>query len=95
MGVQFDATQIDDPGKPSRVIDDDLFRSSARREREGNCSQPWRPLSGRTLLIKRLTLGAVDETLQNNRTILDSGERARRNGQIVAHKIEFRDSRLR
>jgi len=32
MRVQFDATQIDDPGEPGRIIDDDFLRGSARRE---------------------------------------------------------------
>ena len=32
MRMQFDATEIDDPGEPGRIIDDDLLRGSARRE---------------------------------------------------------------
>jgi len=28
MRMQFDATQIYNPGEPGRVIDDDFFRSS-------------------------------------------------------------------
>jgi len=46
-------------------------------------------------LIKRLSFGAVDETLEKNRTILNSRECTRCNGQIVVYKIEFRDSCLR
>ena len=46
-------------------------------------------------MIKRLSFGAVDETLENNWTILNSGNRARRNGQIGAYKIKLRDSCLR
>ena len=95
MGVQFDATQIDHPGEAGRVIDDDLLRGSARRERQGDGSQPGWPLGGCSLLIKGLCLGPVDETLENNRTIPDSGERARRNRQIVAYEVELRDTRLR
>src|SRR2546421_352923 len=34
------------------------------------------PLGGRPLLIKRLTFRAVNEALEDNRTILDSGESA-------------------
>ena len=45
-------------------------------------------------MIKGLTLGTVNETLENDRTIADSGERARRDRQVVPHEIEFRDSRL-
>ena len=46
-------------------------------------------------MIERLSFGAVDETLENNRTILNSGDRARCNGQIVACEIELRDSCMR
>ena len=46
-------------------------------------------------MVKSLSLGPVDETLENDRTIPDSGERTRSNRKIVADKIEFRDSRLR
>jgi hypothetical protein len=30
--MQFDATQIDDPGEAGRIIDDDFLRGSARWE---------------------------------------------------------------
>ena len=35
-------------------------------------------------------LGAVHEPFENDGTVPDSGERARRNRQVVAHQIEFR-----
>ena len=57
-------------------------------------SQPRGPLGGRALLIKRLALGAVDEAFENERTILDSGQSAGRDRQIVAHEVEFRELRL-
>src|SRR4029077_17802007 len=95
MGMQFNTTQIDDPGEPGRIIDHDFLGGPARRERQRDGSQPGRPLGWRAFLIKGFCLGAVDETLENNWTISDSGERAWRNGQIIAHKIEFRDARLR
>src|SRR5438477_6571256 len=92
--MQFDTTQVYDPGKPRRVIDDDLLRFAARRERQRNGSQPIRPLFGCAFPIKCLCFGAVDETLENQRTISDSSESARRNRQIVAYKIEFREPGL-
>src|SRR5580700_49148 len=95
MRVQFDTTQIYDPSKPRRIIDNDLFGCSTRWKRQGNGSQPGGALSGRSLLIERFTLGAVDETLENDRTITDSGERARGNGDVVADKFQLRDSCLR
>ena len=52
------------------------------------------PLFGRALLIKRLTFGTVNEPLENKGTILDSGEGTRRDRQIIAEYIEFRELRL-
>ncbi len=52
------------------------------------------PLGGRALLIKRLAFGAVHESLENDRTIPDSGESARRDRQVVANQVEFRELRL-
>ena len=54
MRVQFDAAEVDYPRESGRVIDDDLLRGSARRERQGDGSQPGRPLGRRSLLIKGL-----------------------------------------
>ena len=91
MRMQLDASQIDDPCQPRGIIDDDFFRSAARRERERDRSQPRGALRWRALLIKRLAFGAVDESLEDERTIADSGERARRDRQVVADEIEFRE----
>jgi hypothetical protein len=30
--VQLDAAQVDDPGEPRRIVDDNLFRGAARRK---------------------------------------------------------------
>src|SRR6266404_1067005 len=92
--MQFDTTQVYDPGEPSGLIDDHLLRFAARREGQRNRSQPGGPLFGCAFLIKRLGFGAVDEALENNRTIPDSSKSARRNRQIVAYEIEFRELRL-
>ena len=80
--------------KPSRIIDHDFFRRAAGRKGKRDCSQPGRPFGGRALLIKRLTLGPVYVTFENQRTIPYSTESARRDRQIVADKIEFRELRL-
>jgi hypothetical protein len=95
MRVQLDATKIHDPGEPSRIVHDDLLRYSARRERQRNRSKPRWPFIGRTFLIKRLCLGAVNKTFENDRAILDSSQRAGCNGKVIVHEIEFGDSRLR
>ena len=62
MRVQFDAAKVHDPGKSGCVIDHDFFGSSAGRERQSDRTQPGWSLLWRALLIKRLRLGAVDET---------------------------------
>ena len=94
MRMQLDAAEIDDPGEAGGVVDDDLFRGSAGGKRERDGSQPGGRLSGRALLVERLALRAVDETLQHDRTIADAGERARRDRQIVAHEIELCELRF-
>jgi len=91
MRMQLDATEIDDPRKPRRVIDNDFFRSASRRERERYRSQPRGALRWCALLIERLTFGAIDVSLEDKRTIPDSGQRARRDRQIVANQVQFRE----
>jgi hypothetical protein len=78
MGMQLDATKIDDPRKPRRVIDNDFFRSASGRERECYRSQPRGALRWCALLIERLTFGAIDVSLEDKRTVSDSDEHARR-----------------
>jgi hypothetical protein len=50
-----------------------------------------RALRGRALLIKSLSLGSVDEPLEDNRTILDAAHAAGRHREVVADKIELGD----
>ena len=68
--------------------------SSAVRP-EGNESVTVRSHAGRSvgraLLIERLAFGAVDEALEHDRAIADSGERARRDREVVAHEVELRE----
>ena len=89
--MQLDATKIDDPRKSRRVIDYDFFRSASRREREYCRSQPRGALRWCALLIERLTFGAIDVSLEDKRTVPDSGERARRDRQIEANQVQFRE----
>ena len=89
--MQLDATEIDDPRKPRRVIDNDFFRSASRRERERYRSQPRGTLRWCALLIEGLTFGAIDVSLKDKRTVPDSGERARRDRQIVTDQVDFRE----
>src|SRR5438067_507250 len=94
MRMQFDTTEIDYPGKPRRIIDNDFFSGAAGRERKGNSAQPGGALLRRALLVKRWSFSPVHESFEDNWTIANSSQRARRNRQIVANQIEFRDARL-
>ena len=76
--MQLDAAQVDDPGEPGRVVDDYLFGCAARGEGQRDGSQPVWTLGGCALLIERLALGAVDEALEDDRAVSDSGESAGR-----------------
>src|SRR5208283_6225735 len=49
----------------------------------------------RAFLIKRLRLGAIDETFQNNWSILNPGQRTRSDGEIILNKFELGDFYLR
>ena len=40
MRMQLDAAQIDDPGQPGRIVDDNFFRSAAGRKRKRDGAQP-------------------------------------------------------
>src|SRR5579872_2144874 len=95
MRVQFDAAQVNDPGKSGSVIDHYFFGSSAGRERQRDRTQPGRALFWRALLIKRLPFGAVDETLQHHRPILNPSQRTQSDGEIILNKFELSDSYLR
>jgi len=91
MRMQLDASKVYNPRKSRSVIDDDFFRSASRRERERDRSQPQGALRRCSLLIERLTFGAVDVSLEDQRTVADSVERTRRDRQVVANQIQFRE----
>src|ERR1700744_1127336 len=90
MRMQFDATQIDDPGKASRIVYHDFFRSPARRERERDGPQPCGTLGGSSLLIESFALRAVYESFEDDRAIFNSRESARGDGQVIPNEVELR-----
>ena len=92
--MELDTAQVNDPCEPRRIMHDYLFRSTARRERERHSPQPRRTVGGRTLLIKRLALGAVNKALENDGTVLYSGQRSGRDREVVANDIQLRKFRL-
>jgi hypothetical protein len=89
VGVQLDATQVDDPDQSGRVIDYDLLGGAARRKSEGNRSQPLRPIRRCAFLVEGLAFGTIHEALENQRTVSDSAESTRRDGKKIANYIEF------
>ena len=48
-------------------------------------------IGGGALLVEGLTFGSVDEALQDDGTILNSGEGAGGDGEVVADEVEFRE----
>ena len=54
-------------------------------------SQPRGPVARARASDRTPRLGAVDETLEHERTIPDSGQSARRDRQVVANEVEFRE----
>src|SRR5437667_12586614 len=67
MRIQIDASEVDDPEELCGVADDNLSRRAAGRKTQLHGLDPvgmtvWRPL-----LKKRLALGAVHVTLEDNR----------------------------
>src|SRR5581483_396136 len=49
----------------------------------------------RALLKKRLGIGAVDVSLQNDRTVVNAAQRAVGDGEVVIREIELRVAALR
>ena len=92
--VQFDAAEVDDPSQSRRIIDNYLFRRTARRERQRYGSQPRGVFGRRAFLIKRLTFRAVHEALENDRTIPNSSESSRGDRKVIPHKVKLRKLRL-
>src|SRR5215471_12763164 len=94
MRVELDAAQIHHPCQARRIVDNNLFGRATRRKRERDGAQPRRPFGWCAFLVERLAFGTVDKTLKNQRTIPNSGERAQRDGKIVAYEIQFGELRL-
>ena len=91
MRMQLDTTEIDDPRQPCIVVDHDFFRGASRWERECDSSEPRRALRRCAFLVECLAVGAVDVSLEDDRTVADSSERAGRDRQVVADQVKFRE----
>ena len=76
-------------------VDYDFFSGPAGRKRQSDRAQPGGPILRCALLIKRLRLGAIDKTFQNDRSILNPRQRSRSDGEIILNKFELGDFYLR
>ena len=91
MGMEFDASEIDDPCKTRRIVDDNFFGRAPGGKGKRHGSQPFWPLCRGALLIEGLLLGTVHEALQDERAIPNSCQSAVRNREVVPHEFELGD----
>ncbi len=70
--MQFNAAEINDPGKTGGVVDYHFFCCAPGREGKCDRSQKSWKIGRGSLLIKDLTFSAVDKTLENDWSISDS-----------------------
>src|SRR5215471_14606718 len=87
--VKFYAAEIDDPSEPRSIVDDDFFRGAAGGKGEDYSPQPSRRIGRGALLVEDFTLGAVDESFQDDGAAGDSAKGSGRDGQVIANDIEF------
>ena len=76
--VQLNATEVHDPREPGGIVNDNLLRFAAGRKEQRRGAQPLRSIRRCALLIKRLSFSTIDKALENDWTIANAGERARR-----------------
>ena len=89
MGIEVDATEVDDPGQLGYIPDHDLLGGSARRKAQLDRFDPFRPRGRRPLLKERLAFRAVDKPLQRHRPSVDAANGALGNGHVVAHQVKL------
>ena len=72
--MKLDATQIDDPGKPRRIVHHNFLRGPARWKGKRGGTQPSRAFSRCALLVKRLGLSPVYKSLEDDRPVANAIE---------------------
>jgi len=87
--MQLDAAEVDDPGETGSVVDDDFVCGAPRRKRKRNDPQPVRPIVRRPLLIERLALSAVHESLEHVRSIANAANSALGDREVVPDDVEL------
>src|SRR6202020_388036 len=94
MRVEFNAAEVNDPCQARRIINHYFFRGSAQGKRQGDGSQPRRTLLRRTFLVKSRLLRSIYKSLQNDRTIPNSGQSAGSDREVILHKVELGEPHL-
>src|ERR1700716_707770 len=89
MGIEVDASEVDDPGQLGGVAHHDLFRRPARWKRQLYGLDPLRTRCGSALLKEGLTFSAVDETLERHRATVNTTQRALRHGHVIADQVKL------
>ena len=95
MRIQIDAAEVHDPEELGGVAHHDLLRRPSRRKFELHRLDPVGMLLRRALLKKRLGIGPVHVSLENDGTSGDSAQRAVGDGEVVLRQVELRVARLR
>ena len=90
MRIEVDAAEVGDPREARRIVQDDLVRGPAGRERQGRGPDEVGQVLGRALLEEGLSGGAVDEPLQRHRPVTGAAQRPVGDRQVVVHEIELR-----
>jgi len=90
MRMELEAAQVREPSKCSGIARHDLFGRTPGGELELGHFDPLWPRSRGTLLIEELAFDSVRIPNEHVRSSARTLERARRNGEVVAHEIELR-----
>ena len=93
--VEVDAAEVRDPGKPRRVIDDDLVGRPAGREGQGRRPDPVGSVVRGSLLEERLPSGAVHEPLERHGSATGAAQCTVRHGEVVLDEVQLGAARLR
>src|SRR5258708_6647413 len=88
--MQLDAAEVYDPSKTGSVVDYDFFGRAPRWKGKCDGPKPLRSILRRALLIERLLLGAVNESLEHVRPISYAGDGPARDGQVILDDVELR-----
>ncbi len=89
--VELDAAEVDDPSETGGVVEDDLFGGAAGGKGEGDGLEPGRAgfRVRRAFLVEGFAVGAVDEALEDEGTVSDSGDGSGSDGEVVADEVEL------